>query len=79
MSIGVLWFDDDPVRTLDEKVQAACGRHWIKFGTRANTVYVHPSEVETGLTTVMTSGGGAQVIANKATLQHHYFAVREDA
>ena len=78
MSIGVLWFDDDPARTLDEKVQAACARHAQKFGVAANTVYVHPSEVGTGLVTVMTTSGGAQVIANKSTLPHCFFAVREE-
>ena len=79
MSTGVLWFDDSSNRTLDEKVQAACARYAQKFSVAANTVYVHPSEVGTGLTTVMTSGGGTQVIADKATLPYHYFAVREDA
>lgn len=79
MNTGVLWYDDDPTRTLDKKVQRACAAYAQKFGVAANTVYVHPSEVGTGLTTVMTSGGGTQVIADKATPLHHFFAVREDA
>lgn len=78
MSIGLLWYDDS-ARTLDEKVRAACAHYAQKFSVAANTVYVHPSAIETGPTTVMTSNGGAHVIADKATLLHHYFAVREDA
>lgn len=75
MSIGVLWFDDDPVRILDKKVQAACAAYAQKFAVKANICYVHPSALGTAVTTMV---GNVTVKADRKMLPHHYFAVRED-
>jgi len=43
MTVGLLWFDDAPSRTLEQKIEAAARRHAEKYGTPADTCYVHPS------------------------------------
>ena len=40
---GLLWFDDDPSRTLDDKVRGAAARYQRKYGKQATVCYVHPS------------------------------------
>ena len=43
MQIGLLWFDDDPRKTLEAKIQQAAARYHEKFGNAANTCYVNPA------------------------------------
>lgn len=43
MEIGMLWYDDDPKRTLEEKIARAVNFYRTKYGRDANTCYVHPS------------------------------------
>lgn len=40
---GLLWFDDDPRRSVGEKAAAAARRYVEKFGRLPNVCYVHPS------------------------------------
>ena len=48
MKQALLWYDDDPNTTLDEKVQRATKRHKQKYGTTPNFCYVHPSALADG-------------------------------
>ncbi|MDY6877345.1 MAG: hypothetical protein SWK90_14235 [Chloroflexota bacterium] len=41
MKVGLLWFDDDGERGLEEKVARAARRYGEKFGRRANVCYVN--------------------------------------
>lgn len=43
MTGGLLWFDDNPMRKIEEKVRRAAARYQQKFGSRPNVCYVHPS------------------------------------
>jgi hypothetical protein len=45
MEIGLLWYDDDPRRDLEDKVQQAARRYREKHGRWPNTCYVHPQVV----------------------------------
>jgi hypothetical protein len=45
MDIGLLWFDDDPRRRLEDKVGRAAQRYREKYGRWPNTCYVHPTVV----------------------------------
>ena len=51
MEIGLLWFDDSPARSLEEKVQAALaafsGKERFR-GQKADTCCVHPSLLPDG-------------------------------
>ena len=45
MRIGLLWYDDDPSRDLEDKVGRAAKRYSEKYGRWPNTCYVHPGVV----------------------------------
>lgn len=43
MQIGLLWFDDDPKKTLDVKIEQAAARYREKYGRTPNACYVSPA------------------------------------
>jgi len=43
MEVGLLWFDDDPQRRLEEKVLRAAMHYERKYGQPPNLCFVHPS------------------------------------
>lgn len=42
MKEGLLWFDDDPARSLTDKVGRATKRYRQKYGRAPDVCYVHP-------------------------------------
>ncbi len=42
MQVGLLWFDDDPRRPFEVKVEEAVERYIEKFGDQPNTCFVNP-------------------------------------
>lgn len=42
MEIGLLWYDGDPKRSLEDKIGQAAERYREKYGRWPNTCYVHP-------------------------------------
>lgn len=45
MEIGLLWYDGDPKRTLEHKIELAADRYREKYGHWPNTCFVHPQAV----------------------------------
>jgi hypothetical protein len=45
MKQGLLWFDNDPRRSVEEKITQAVERYAQKFGRQPNTCYVNPQMV----------------------------------
>jgi hypothetical protein len=45
MEFGLLWYDSDPQRALEEKIEQAARRYQQKFGRPPNLCYVHPKAV----------------------------------
>jgi hypothetical protein len=45
MEIGLLWYDSDPKRALEDKIGPAVERYREKYGRWPNTCYVHPQVV----------------------------------
>ena len=43
MKTGLLWFDDDPRRQLEDKVLRAAAHYERKYGQVPNLCFVHPS------------------------------------
>jgi len=43
MKTGLLWFDDDPRKALEEKVQRAATYYEGKYGQSPTLCFVHPS------------------------------------
>lgn len=46
MEIGLLWYDGDPKRPLEDKIGQAAERYREKYGRWPNTCYVHPKAVD---------------------------------
>jgi hypothetical protein len=45
MDVGLLWYDGDPKRPLEDKIGRAARRYRDKYGRWPNTCYVHPQAV----------------------------------
>jgi hypothetical protein len=59
MEVGLLWYDSDPKRGLEDKIGQAAQRYREKYGRWPNTCYVHPQIVD--------GGGNHQVhVANRS-------------
>ena len=48
MKSGMLWFDDDPKRSIEEKVERAAMRFREKYGVVPNLCYANPRTVDGG-------------------------------
>lgn len=46
MDIGLLWYDGDPKRSLEDKIGQAARHYREKYGRWPNTCYVHPKAVD---------------------------------
>jgi hypothetical protein len=42
MNVGLMWYDSDSSRTLEDKISRAAQRYREKFGRWPNTCFVHP-------------------------------------
>jgi hypothetical protein len=45
MQTGLLWYDDDPQRPLEAKINLAAEHYRDKYGRLPDTCYVHPQAV----------------------------------
>jgi len=80
MEVGLLWYDNDPQRALEDKVGRAAQRYHDKYGRWPNTCYVHPQAVaeltEAELQIMFrldTTQGKIRLISAPNILQHHYW------
>ena len=46
MEVGLLWYDSDPQRELEDKIGQAAQRYREKFGAWPNTCFVHPQAMK---------------------------------
>ena len=51
MKIGMLWYDNDPKKTLEAKIQGAVEYYAKKYGKTPNLCYVHPLMLVNGTVT----------------------------
>jgi hypothetical protein len=42
MKQGMLWYDDSPRRSLEDKIARASAYYQQKYGSRPNVCYIHP-------------------------------------
>jgi len=73
MKTGLLWYDDDPATTLEEKVRRLARHFRRKYGYRPDTCLVHRSvfadEKEKSVTV-----GDVTVRGSRGVLVHHFWA-----
>lgn len=80
MEIGLLWYDNDPKRALEDKIGQAAQRYRDKYGRWPNTCYVHPQVMadragqERNLTCRLQNPKTMiRVISASNVLLHHYW------
>ncbi len=69
MTVGLLWYDNDPKRSLEDKIEAGAQRYLAKFGRPPNTCYVHPASLGPERVQVQ----GLTVLGSQHVLPHHFF------
>ncbi len=75
MKVGWMWFDDDPKRTIEEKVSLAAQRYREKFGRAPNTCYVNQAT----LSQEETHYGPLHVIAVHNILPNYFWLGEAEA
>lgn len=80
MKTGMLWFDDDPKRTLEEKVERAAVRFREKYGITPDLCYANPHTVPDAERTValkhsQSRGGTTKILMKQARsiLPNHFW------
>ncbi len=85
MKTGLLWFDDDPRKQLEEKVQRAAAHYKRKYGHAPDLCYVHPGVLSADRQ-VFGGGGkkavrkvdGVEVRSGRSALPHHFWLGLDD-
>jgi hypothetical protein len=78
MKTGLLWFDDDPRKELEEKVLRAAAHYERKYGQAPNLCFVHPSAFngngngKHGKSDVVKAGE-VEIRPGRSVLQHHFW------
>ena len=71
METGLLWFDDDPRKELEDKVLRAAAHYERKYGRSPNLCFVHPGAFNgNGKKHV---AGGVEIRAGRSVLPHHFW------
>ena len=76
MNEGLLWYDADPKRALNEKIAQAADRYRHKFGRKPNLCYINP---------LMLPGSepseydGVRLVPSRAVLKHHFWIGVEES
>jgi hypothetical protein len=68
MDIGMLWYDDDSKRRLDEKVARAAEFYRAKYGVQPTECYVHPGMLAAGDPSM---AAGVRVRGNRTVIKNH--------
>ncbi len=66
---GLLWYDNDPKRSLEDKVARALAHYRQKYGQPAQVVYVNPATLNDGAPTLP----GVEVMTSKTVQPHHFW------
>jgi hypothetical protein len=79
MKVGLLWFDDDPQRELEQKVLRAATHYEHKYGRLPDLCFVHPSALGGNGKRPVKKAGGVEIRPGHSVLLHHFWlGVAED-
>jgi len=83
MQVGMLWFDDAPRRSLDEKLERGVRYYREKYGHAPTICYVHPNSLSQ-VTDSSLQGDGVidriRIASAPSILPHHfYFGISQEA
>ena len=71
MKVGMLWFDNDAARALDEKIRRAAIYYQKKYGREPSVCYIHPSMLPNGASA--PNNGAIRVQPAPWILPNHYW------
>lgn len=77
MRSGLLWFDDNPAATLEEKVRKAAAHYEHKYGLRPDLCFVHPPAF--GGDGKVEKVDGVTIRPGRSVLPHHFWLGKDDA
>lgn len=69
MDIGMLWYDGDSKRQLNEKILRAVDYYRQKYGARPNVCYVNPALLVEG----QAQPSGVQLRPARTVLRDHFW------
>ena len=78
MKTGLLWFDDDPDRTLEDKVARAAAHYQRKHGRAPDLCFVHSGAFDGNDNRKMTKVGEVEIRAGRSILPHHFWIGVDD-
>lgn len=78
MLMGMLWFDNDPHRSIAAKVEEAARRYRDKFGSVPNTCYVNRAVLNGQELDVPFEGRTLRVVPATNVLADHFWIGKED-
>ncbi len=78
MQSGLLWFDNDPGRSLAVKVTDAARRYQEKFGVAPDTCYVNRTALTEPETRLSDQGMALRVLPAANILAHHFWVGVEE-
>jgi hypothetical protein len=70
MDIGMLWYDDDGKRQLDEKVARAAEYYRAKYGVQPTECYVNPGMLGEGQPPL---AAGLRLRPNRTIIKNHFW------
>jgi len=77
METGLLWFDNDPRTSLEEKIRRAACRYAQKFGQPATLCILNPKALAAlsgePPREVLVEGRAVKVLAARQVLPHHFW------
>lgn len=73
MKTGMLWFDDDPQKELEDKVLQAAAHYERKYGQLPNLCFVHPSALNGNGKQRVKRVGEVEIRPARSVLIHHFW------
>ena len=71
MDIGMLWYDDDAKRQLDEKVARAVEYYRAKYGVAPTECYLNPGMLDANQPATITAG--VRLKPNRTVIKNHFW------
>ncbi len=71
MNEGLLWYDADPKRALNDKIAQAADRYRHKFGRKPNLCYINPLMLPGS--SEPSEYDGVRLVPSRAVLKHHFW------
>jgi hypothetical protein len=75
MNIGMLWFDGDQSRSLDERIQRAAAYYHHKYGRAPNLCFIHPQCTAADQSAALA---GLRVKPSASVMPDHFWIGLED-